>query len=87
MSQQDIVDAIRAAIAEPFDAEGNPKYLETFPGDTLSINGAKNNMDDIVRATLNSDQTANHVTAIKINRDDPDLTCDETGQKIVRRNS
>jgi hypothetical protein len=81
------MDAVRAAIAEPFDADGNPKYCETFPGDTLSIDAAKKNIDEIVHATLGATQSAYHVTQVKINHDNPNLTCDETGDKIIRRRS
>jgi len=62
---------------------GYPLYLVTSDGATLSIDAARANWREIVRAHLWDDRRCGwHIAGVEVNWEDPDLYCEHTGERI-----
>jgi hypothetical protein len=62
---------------------GYPLYLVTSDGEALSIDAARENWREIVRAHLQNDKRCGwHIAGVDVNWENPDLYCAHTGERI-----
>ncbi len=78
-----ILARVKAAIREPYAWPGGyPKYIVMNDGEALSVEAARAEWKNIVRATLLNDHSGWAAVWSDINWEDPELFCAHTNARI-----